>query len=145
MRQNARKTRMRAVWVSLTPERGRGKLEKGGSVPGVALASGPMQGPATTQRPGPRQDTESQKVNPFIPKAQRELLKNPRHLLGSLRFQLLIKVTTHPCLLSILMSNASFHSQKHPSCLQPTGPFLKCRASLCWRWRSSDKNPICTS
>ena len=77
------KTRLRAAWVSLTPEKECGKLEKGGSMPGIALAT---CGDLHTQRPSPRQDTESQKANPFIPEAQAAvLLKNSRHLLGSLR------------------------------------------------------------
>lgn len=52
-------------------------------MPGIALAT---CGDLHTQRPSPRQDTESQKANPFIPEAQTAvLLKNSRHLLGFLR------------------------------------------------------------
>lgn len=57
-----------------------------------------VRGPATAQRPDPRHDTESQKVNPLIPEAQTgEVLKIPKHLLGSLRLLLLIRVTARPC------------------------------------------------
>lgn len=91
------------------PEKERGNWKREAACPGLLW---PQCGePATAQRPDPRRDSESQKVNPFIPEAQTgEVLKHPRHLLGSFRLLLLIMVTTHPCLLSMLISNVSFHA-----------------------------------
>ena len=67
-------------------------------MPGIALAT---CGDLHIQRPGPRQDRESQKANPFIPEAQTAvLLKNSRHLLGSLRLFLASHQGDHPSLIA---------------------------------------------
>lgn len=50
--------------MSLTPEKELGKLEKGGGVPGIALAT---CGDLHTQRLGPRQDREPQRqIHSFL-------------------------------------------------------------------------------
>lgn len=90
-------------------KKGLGELEKEVRMPGVTRA---MCGePATAQRPGPRQDRITE-ANSFIPDAHTgELLKNPRHLLGSLKLFpasnhgdhpfLFAPQASEPCLLSL--------------------------------------------
>lgn len=95
--------------MSLTSEKGLGKLEKGDGVPGIAVH---VRGPATAQRPGPRQDTELQKANPFILEADMRAPKKMPGISARLPKTPASNQGDHcPCLLSMLMNDTSFYSK----------------------------------
>lgn len=82
--------------MSLALKKGLGKLEKGGTVPGIALATcGDL--PLPRDQAGTRQSHRRQ-IHSFLKHRQESSLKNPRHLLGCLRLFPASNQGDHPSL-----------------------------------------------